>query len=172
MRIGAHDGIGIGEGVRAVGGEDHARQVLEIDLMDDAGVGRDYAEALEGLLGPAEQGVALAVALEFEIGVELEGGGGAELIDDHGVVDDQFRGEQGIDLLGVPSHPLHGIAHGGEIHHRRNTGEILQQHPRRHEGDFFVGDPLGVPLGQLLDVLGPDTAAILETEEVLQEDAQ
>ena len=38
---------------------DDAREVLEVDLMDDAGVGRHDAEIAEGLLAPAQERVAL-----------------------------------------------------------------------------------------------------------------
>ena len=62
VRVGADERVGIGQRA-AVSGfrEDHAREVLEIDLMDDAGVGRNDAEILEGLLPPAQEHVALAV---------------------------------------------------------------------------------------------------------------
>jgi hypothetical protein len=38
-------------------------------------------------LAPAEEGVTLFVALEFEERVYVEGGGAAEFVDLHGVVD-------------------------------------------------------------------------------------
>src|SRR3712207_7461582 len=47
----------------AVALEDHARQVLQVDLVDDPRARRHAAELLEGLLTPLEQPVALAVAL-------------------------------------------------------------------------------------------------------------
>ena len=40
--------------------------------MDDAGVGRDDLEVVERALAPAQEGVALAVALELELGVARE----------------------------------------------------------------------------------------------------
>ena len=53
-------------------GHDDAREILEIDLMDDAGVGRDDAEVAEGVLAPAQERVALLVARELELGVRAE----------------------------------------------------------------------------------------------------
>jgi hypothetical protein len=44
----------------------HARQVLEVHLVHDARAGRHDAEVVEGLLAPAQELVALAVALELE----------------------------------------------------------------------------------------------------------
>ena len=52
---------------------DHPRQVLDVDLVDDAGLRRDDAEVLEGRLSPAQERVALPVALELELGVAGEG---------------------------------------------------------------------------------------------------
>ena len=87
VRIGADHGVGIRG---AVHGHDHGREVFEIHLVDDAGVGRHGAEILERRLAPAEERVALLVALEFEQRVQLEGVVGAEVVDLHGVVDDQI----------------------------------------------------------------------------------
>ena len=95
--------------------EDYAGEVFEIDLVDDAGVGRDDGEVAEAGLSPAEEGVALFVALEFEQRVHVEGAGGAEFVDLHGVVDDEFDGLQRIDERGIAAELLHGVAHGGEI---------------------------------------------------------
>ena len=46
-------------------------QVFEIHLVDDAGAGRHDAEVVERLLAPAEEFVALAVARELHVDVEL-----------------------------------------------------------------------------------------------------
>ena len=50
---------------------DDARQVLDVDLVDDAGFGRHDAEIAERRLAPAQEHVALAVALVLELGVQL-----------------------------------------------------------------------------------------------------
>ena len=55
-----------------VGRHDDARQVLEVHLVDDAGVGRHDAEVGERVLPPAEKRVALPVARELELRVQLE----------------------------------------------------------------------------------------------------
>ena len=67
VRVGADQRVGIGQqlAVAAVSrrrGEDHAGEVFEVHLVDDAGVGRDDPEVLERVLAPAEERVALAVA--------------------------------------------------------------------------------------------------------------
>ena len=66
--------------------------------MDDAGVGRDDREVVERLLAPAQERVALLVALELELGVDAERVARAELVDLHRVVDDQLDRLQRVDL--------------------------------------------------------------------------
>ena len=80
VRIGADQGVGIRLAVR---GHDHAREKFEVDLMDDAGVGRHALEVVERLLSPLEEPVALAVAGKFEVGVLPERVPVAERIDLH-----------------------------------------------------------------------------------------
>jgi hypothetical protein len=58
----------------------------------DARVGRDHAEVVERGLAPAQELVALAVALELELGVPLEGVAQAELVDLDRVVDHELGG--------------------------------------------------------------------------------
>ena len=95
MTVCAYQGVGIGGALAGVIlDEDYAGQVFEIDLVDDAGVGRDDGEVAESGLSPAEKGVALFVALEFEQRVHVEGDGGAEFVDLDGVIDDEFDGLQ------------------------------------------------------------------------------
>ena len=77
--------------------EDYSGQVFEIYLVDDSGVGGDYGQVVEAGLSPAEEGVTLFVALEFEQGVYVEGVGGAEFVDLDGVVDYQFYRLERID---------------------------------------------------------------------------
>ena len=93
--------------------------------MNDAGVGRNDGEVLERGLTPTQEGVAFFVALEFQIGVQLKRLRGAELIDLHGVVDDQLGRLQRVDQPGIAAQRLHRIAHGREIDHCRHAGEIL-----------------------------------------------
>jgi hypothetical protein len=138
VRIGADEGVGISGALAAFFvNKNHARQIFKIDLVDDSSVRRHDGEIAEAGLSPAQKRVALFVALEFEQRIDVEGIGRSEFVDLHGVVDDQFGGLQRIDQPGIAAEPLHGIAHGGQIDHRRNAGEILQQDTAGREGDFF-----------------------------------
>ncbi len=95
MTVGADQGVGVGDALAGTFlDEDHAGEVFEIDLMDDASVGRDDGEIAESGLSPAEKGVTLLVAAELEQGVQVESSGGAEFVDLHRVIDDEFDGLQ------------------------------------------------------------------------------
>ena len=85
------------------------------------------------------------------------------------MIDDQFRRLQRIDLLRIAAQRLHGIAHGGQIHHRRHAGEILHQHARGAEGDLGVGLGLRIPVEQGLDVAARDGLAVFVAQQVFQQ---
>ena len=78
---------------------------------------RHDAEIVERLLAPAQEFVALAVALELHFHVELPASRAAEVIDLHRVVDHQVDRNQRIDLLRVAAQPLHRGAHGRQVDH-------------------------------------------------------
>ena len=69
VRIGADQRIWI-EGAAAV--PHHLGQVLEIDLVNDAGGGGDNPEVVECGLAPLQEFVALVVALELQLAVDLK----------------------------------------------------------------------------------------------------
>ena len=106
--------------------------------MADAGARRHDAEIVERLLAPAQEGVALAVALELDLDVLVEGRRAAEIVDHHRMVDDQIDRRERVDLLRIAAELDHRLAHRREIDHRRHAGQILHQHARRAEGDLAV----------------------------------
>ena len=74
VAVGADERIGIGQGAAVLAASPHGlREIFEVDLVADAGAGRHDAEIAEGLLAPAEEPVALAVPLIFELDVLGEG---------------------------------------------------------------------------------------------------
>ena len=152
--------------------EDYAGEIFEIDLMHDAGVGRDDGEIAEAGLSPAEKRVALFVALKFEQRVHFESVGGAEFVDLHGVVDHEFDGLKRIDQRGISAELLHGVAHGGEIDDAGNAGEVLEQDAARSEGDFFFRLGVLVPGGERGDFFFGDVASVFGAQQVLEQDAQ
>src|SRR5579875_252866 len=167
MRIRSHQRVGIG---LAVGYEHHLRQILEVDLMYDSGVGRHYPEIVESRLAPAQKGVALLVALEFEFGVLAKGGGITEIIDLHRVVDHQFNPLHRIDFFRIAAQALHRGAHGSQVGYYRNTREVLQQDARGHKRDLTLGRTRR-PARDRLDLVNRDVLAIFAPQDVLEHDA-
>ena len=105
--------------------------------MHDAGVRRDGLEALEGGLAPAQERVALLVALELLLRVDAEGVARAEDVDLHGVVDDELDRHERVDLGRVAAEVGHRVAHRGEVDHAGHAREVLQHHARGRERDLL-----------------------------------
>ena len=173
MRIGADDGVGIGA-VAAFGVvvENHAAEVFQVHLVDDAGVRRHDLEVAESGLAPAQEGVAFAVALEFDLVVSRERADAAVVVHLHGMVDDQLGGVDRVDLLRIAAEFLHGLAHGGEIHHAGHAGEVLHDDARGREVDFIGRRRLRVPVEHRFDVVLRDVDAIFEAQQVFEQDLE
>ncbi len=172
--VGADAGVGVGDGraVFAVAGEHHAGQVLDVDLVDDAGAGRHDLEVLERALPPAQELVALAVALVLDLDVAPERLRGAEDVGDDRVVDDQLGRRERVDLGGVAAEVGHRLAHRRQVDDAGHPGEVLHDHARRRELDLLVGLGIGVPAGECLDVVGGDVGAVLGAQQVLEQDLE
>ena len=155
VRVGAHERVGEGHGLAllVLAQADHVAEELEVDLVDDAGAGRHDAEAAERGLGPAQQLVALAVALVLALHVEGEGLGCAEAVDLDGVVDDQVGRHQRVDPGRIATELGHGVAHGREVDHGGDAGEVLQQHAAGHERDLDIAAGVRAPVGEGGDVV-------------------
>ena len=153
-----HRGVRVGPDQRvgerlAVARLHHACQVFEVHLVADAGVRRHHREVVEGLLAPAQEGVALLVALELELRVALEREPLGEHVHLDRVVDHELHRHQRVDLGGVPTEVLHGVAHGGEVDDRRHSREVLHQHAGGPVGDLLGRLVLRRPLGDGLGAL-------------------
>ena len=88
------------------------------------------------------------------------------------MIDDQFGRRQRIDPLRIAAQPHDGFAHGGQIHDAGNAREVLHDDPRRREGDFVTRQRLRIPFQQSLDVALGDIDAVLEAQEVFQQNLQ
>ena len=84
------------------------------------------------------------------------------------MIDDEIDRHQRIDFGWISAKMLHSVAHGGEIDHRRDAGEVLHQDPRRAERDLAIRRPILKPLRDRLNVLFDHRAAILVTQQVFQ----
>ena len=169
-----HRGVAVGADQRvrvglAVARHDDAGEVLDVDLVHDAGARRDDLELVEGALSPAQELVALLVALVLEVDVALEGVGAAEHVDDHRVVDDQLGGRERVHLRRVAAELGDGLAHRGEVDDAGDAGEVLHDHPGGGELDLGVRLGGRVPAGQRADVVRGDVRTVLGAQQVLQQ---
>ena len=173
MAVGADAGIGesLGGPVRLLGPHG-LREILEVDLVADAGARRHDAEIVERAGAPAQELVALLVALVLDLDVLPEGVGRTEEIHLHGMVDYEVDRHQRVDPGRVAAQVPHGIAHGGEIDDRGHAREVLHQHARRTIGDLARGGPGLQPVGNGADVVRLDRAAVLEAQEIFEQDFQ
>ncbi len=149
-----------------------ARQVLQVHLVDDAEARRHHAEGVEGLHAPLHELVALLVALELQLHVQVQRLLGAEVVHHDGVVHHQVHGHQRLDGLGLLAQPGGRAAHGGQVGQQRHAREILQHHARYHEGNLVHALGLGLPVRQLLHMLARHLVAIAVAQHGLQHDAQ
>ena len=170
VRIRAHQRVGIRvPTVRRLQAKHHRSQIFEIHLVHDARIGRHHAKILKRGLAPAQQDVALAVALEFEQRVDPERVRAAIAIHLHRVVDHQVGRQQRIGALGVCAHGGQRVAHGGEIHHAGYARKILQQHARGHEADLF-GCGCVRAARDVFDIGGAHAAAVFLAQQIFQQD--
>ena len=173
MRVGADEGVWIRNcPVSGVVRNDDSCQIFEVHLVHDSRVWRDHAKIAESVLPPAKEPVALLVARELELGIQLKRVCLSEIVHLHRVVDHQLDRLQRIDLAGVASQPDDAVAHRGEIDHTRHTGEVLEQHAGRREGNFFHGVALHIPFRQRLDVLALDEPSVFMAQQVFEQDFQ
>ena len=163
-------GIGDPAAVRIRAIRDDRGQELEVDLVDDPGPGRHHAQVAERGLGPAQQLVALAVAVVLALHVEGERAGRPELVDLDGVVDDEVGRHQRVDQARIAPEIGHRVAHDGQVDDRRHPGEVLEQDPGRHERDLRLGGGARPPGEERLDILGADDRPAGVPEQVLEQD--
>ncbi len=166
VRVGAHTGVRVGDSVAHV---DDLGQVLDVDLMHDPGARRHHLEVVEGALAPAQELVALLVAAVLDVDVALERRRRAEHVRDHRVVDDQLGGRERVDRGRVATEVAHGLTHGGQVDDRRDTGEVLHDHPRGRVLDLLAGLTVSVPSGDRPDIVCSDVRAVLGAQQVLQQ---
>ena len=148
-----------------------ARQIFQIHLMHDADAGRHDLEGVERLHAPFHEFVALGVALEFQLHVQLERVRAVVVIHLHRMIHHQIHRHQRLDDLRVFAHFGSGIAHRGEIDEQRHAGEILQHDARHHERNLFGARRIRLPVGQLAHMRLGDFLAVVIAQHRFQHDA-
>ena len=136
MGVGAYQSVEAGHGTRAIPegvGAHHRAKAFHVELMADALTRRHDLHVVKGGACPLEKGEALGVAGGLDGQVLLGGSRGAGNVCTNRVIHHQHAGDLGIHTLRVAARSRHGIAHSGEVHKHRHAGEVLEEHPRRHE---------------------------------------
>ena len=150
-----HRGVAVGADERirkkhAVLVPDHPGEVLEVDLVNDAGRRRDHPEVVESGLAPLQELIAFPVALELHLAVDLKGQSRVEGVDLHRVIDHQIGLDLRIDLgggAGVTGHVHDRGSHRGEVDDGRYAGEVLEHDPGRLVDNLGLAHLGGVVLG-------------------------
>ena len=147
------DGVRKGEGHPVLlAAVHHAREVLKVNLVHDPGARGHDLEVREGVLGPAEELVALAVPLVLALHIPAVRLARPREVDLDGVVDDEIGGHLGVDALRGSAEPRERVAHRGKVHDGGYAGEVLEDHARRHERYARAGVG-GAPRCHRLDIL-------------------
>ncbi len=94
------------------------------------------------------------------------------VVDLHRVVDDQVERQARFHQACGKAEPYGRPAHRCQVGQHRNTGEILQQDACDAEGDLAFACRLGLPAGELADVVLGDLDAIAATHQGFENDAQ
>ena len=167
MAVGPDQRVGV---VHAVFLVHAARQIFEIDLMHDADAGRHDLERVERLHAPFHELVALIVALELELHVQVECVLRAVIIDHHRVIDDEIDRDERLDQLWILAEILRDVAHRGEVAQQRHAREVLQHDAGDDEGNFVDAFARRFPFGELANVLFGDLLAVAVAEHAFQHD--
>jgi len=115
--------------------------------MHDAAPGRHDPEVAKRFLPPAEEQVALTVALVLAFDIRRVRLRRSEDVDLHGVVDHEIGRDERVDALRIAAEARDRRAHRREVDDRRHAGEVLQDDARgqkrylarREREGVFVG---------------------------------
>ena len=145
--------------------------------MADAHPRGNHPEAVEGLLGPAQQLVALDVAVVLDVDVLVVGAGPVGGLGDHRVVHHHLDGHERVDHGRVAAELTQGVAHGSQVDDARHPRQVLHEHALGRQCDLggvgaahAVTARVDAPAGDGLDVGGRDGQAVLVAQQVLQDD--
>jgi hypothetical protein len=150
---------------------DHAREVLDVDLMHDSRAGRHHLELLECTLTPSEELVALTVALVFEGGVEICRIRASEIVGNDAVIDHELGRSERLDLRRISPEIHDRLPHRGQVDHHGNAREVLHDDACGRELDLLGGLGTCLPSTQRTNLRFRDVGAVFGAQEVLQQDA-
>src|SRR3546814_19678018 len=100
VAVGADAGVGISDGlaVRILARPHRLRDLLEVDLVADAGARGSRLEIVQALRPPFPEVLALAIAVILDLDIALDSLGGAEFVAHDRLVDAEVAGDQWLHL--------------------------------------------------------------------------
>ena len=127
-----------------------------------------YAECFKSLLAPLEKLVTLAVARELQVEVFVHRILRTGEVHLHRVVNHQIHRHQRFDDFRIFAQARRRGAHRCQVHQQRHAGKILQHNPGDGEWNLLRALRLGLPPGELADVLLRHLLAVTIAQHRLQ----
>ena len=173
VRVGSDAGVRVcAKSAIHCAGEGHTGQVFDVHLVDDSGSGRNDLEVIERGLAPAQELVALPIALILDLDVALERVLAPEEVGDDRVVDHELGWSEGVDPVRVAAECPDSLPHRGEVDYARHAREVLHEHPGWGELDLGVWFRSGHPRAERLDLGFRDVLTVFGAEQVLEQHFQ
>ena len=153
-------------------GPDCLRQIFQVNLMANTGSGGNNSKIIKSFLTPFQEIIAFAVSLILTFHVFLKSLRRAVIVHHNRVVDDQMNRIKRVNGFGRTAEIDHRVAHSGQIHNGRNTGEVLHEHAGRTVSDFVSRCLWSKPIRNSLNIFFFNGSAIFVAEKVFQKDFQ
>ena len=157
VRVGTEHGVGVPQTVFF---PHAARQMLHVDLVNDAVAGRHHTHGFERALRPLHEQITLGVALEFDFLVALHGIGMVIHIDLNRVIHHHIHRHQRFNIARRHTQARRRIAHGGKIIQRAETDQILQHDAHDDKWNLCGARAIGLPRGERFNVFFGDLFAV------------
>ena len=173
MRIGADQCVGIGLFNPIVFfGEHDTGEIIQIDLMYDAGTGGYHLEVGKRLLAPSQECITFFVAIEFDCSILCHRIRAPEHIHLNRVVNHQFCWRNGINASGIATEFAQGITHGGKVDNGGHTSEVLHQYAGRRKRNLTGRLALGIPRCKGFNVVDCHIDSVFTAQKVFEQDLQ
>ncbi len=110
------------------------------------------------------------IALVLAIDIDRECLVARERVDLNRVIDHEVDGNEWVDPAGVAALALHRGPHRGEVDHRGNSCEVLEDDARRRERKLTILDRLLAPHRQGVDLIFGGVLRAGDAKQVLEQD--
>ena len=173
MAVGAYKRIEICQsGLVFLSRHDHGCETLDIELMADTLSRRNDTNVLEGILGPLQEVITLAITGEFQLHIAIHATRATGFVGNDRMVDDKVAGNLRVDLRRVSAQVRAGFAHYREVDEYGNAGKVLEEDSCGTEFDFAARLASGARLYQPVCKLCCRLLIGSATQDILKQDGQ